>query len=170
MAPVMEHVGIEAAAPQARMEGAGDFTVTAAAVAQIVQLTHKRKAEGKATTYDLAFVADSQDLVAFDRVPAEERPAWLHRFWEDRDIESLRPRGSRLREHYRRIGVARDSFRILSYPRQYELNELWVNRDAEYDDRGLMYIRHGPPDLTADAVRAGACPILHGSIAGRTET
>jgi hypothetical protein len=54
--------------------------------------------------------------------------------------------------------VARDSFRLLVYPRQYELNELWVNRDAEYDDRGLMYIRHGPPDLTAEAVRAGACP------------
>jgi GWxTD domain-containing protein len=108
--------------------------------------------------YDIAFVADSQELAAFDRLPRAQRPAWLRRFWEDRDIESLRPRGSRLREHYRRIGVARDSFRLLSYPRQYELNELWVNRDAEYDDRGLMYIRHGPPDRTADAVRAGACP------------
>ncbi len=108
--------------------------------------------------YDLAFLADSAELAAFDKLPARERPAWLQRFWEDRDIESLHPRGSRLREHYRRIGVARDSFRILSYPRQYELNELWVNRDAEYDDRGLMYIRHGPPDRTAEAVRAGACP------------
>jgi len=108
--------------------------------------------------YDLAFVADSQELGAFDQLPADQRPGWLRRFWDDRDIESLRPRGSRLREHYRRIGVARDSFRLLSYPRRYELNELWVNRDAEYDDRGLMYIRHGPPDLTADAVRAGACP------------
>jgi GWxTD domain-containing protein len=108
--------------------------------------------------YDLAFVADSQELGAFDRLPPAQRPAWLRRFWEDRDIESLHPRGSRLREHYRRIGVARASFRLLSYPRQYELNELWVNRDAEFDDRGLMYIRHGPPDLTAEAVRAGACP------------
>ena len=108
--------------------------------------------------YDLAFVADSQELAAFDRLPPAQRAAWLQRFWEDRDIESLRPRGSRLREHYRRIGVARDSFRLLSYPRQYELNELWVNREAEYDDRGLMYIRHGPPDLTAGAIRAGACP------------
>jgi GWxTD domain-containing protein len=108
--------------------------------------------------YDIAFVADSQELKAFDRLPPARRPAWLHRFWEDRDLEDLRARGSRLREHYRRIGVARDSFRLLTYPRQYELNELWVNRDAEYDDRGLMYIRHGPPDATASAVRAGACP------------
>jgi GWxTD domain-containing protein len=107
---------------------------------------------------DLAFVADSQELAAFDRVTARDRPQWLRRFWEDRDLESLHPRGSRLREHYRRIGVARTQFRLLSYPRQYELNELWINRDAEYDDRGLMYIRHGEPDATAGAVRSGTCP------------
>ena len=29
---------------------------------------------------------------------------------------------------------------------------------AEYDDRGLVFIRHGPPDQTAEAVRSGACP------------
>ncbi|HEX6434762.1 MAG TPA: GWxTD domain-containing protein [Gemmatimonadales bacterium] len=108
--------------------------------------------------YDIAFVADSQELSAFDRLQPASRPAWLQRFWEDRDLEDLRPRGSRLREHYRRIGVARERFRLLSYPRQYELNELWINRHAEYDDRGLVYIRHGEPDATASAVRAGACP------------
>lgn len=108
--------------------------------------------------YDIAFVADSQELSAFDRLQPSARTAWLHRFWEDRDLEDLRPRGSRLREHYRRIGAARDRFRLLSYPRQYELNELWVNRDAEFDDRGLVYIRHGEPDATASAARTGACP------------
>jgi GWxTD domain-containing protein len=107
---------------------------------------------------DLTFVADSGELAAFDRLLPAARPAWLRHFWEARDLESLRPRGSRLQEHYRRIGVARERFRLLSYPRQYELNELWVNREAEYDDRGLMYIRHGEPDATASAVRAGACP------------
>jgi GWxTD domain-containing protein len=107
---------------------------------------------------DLTFVADSGELRGFDSLPAAGRPGWLRRFWEQRDLESLRPRGSRLREHYRRIGVARERFRLLSYPRQYELNELWINRDAEYDDRGLVYIRHGEPDTTVSAVRTGACP------------
>ena len=107
---------------------------------------------------DLAFVADSQELTAFDKVAAKDRPSWLRRFWEDRDLESLHRRGSRLREHYRRIGVARARFRLLSYPRHYELNELWVNREAEYDDRGLVYIRHGEPDASAEAVRGGTCP------------
>jgi GWxTD domain-containing protein len=108
--------------------------------------------------HDLAFVADSQELGAFDRLRSGNRAAWLRRFWENRDLETLRPRGSRLREHYRRIGVARERYRLLTYPRQYELNELWINRDAEYDDRGLVYIRHGEPDATASAVRGGACP------------
>ena len=107
---------------------------------------------------DLALLADSGELKEFDRVPAAARPGWLRRFWEQRDLESIRPRGSRLKEHYHRIGVARERFRLLTYPRQYELNELWVNREAEYDDRGLVYIRHGEPDATATAKQAGACP------------
>jgi iron-sulfur cluster assembly protein len=46
----MEHVGIQAAAPVARVEQeAGEFQVTEAAVAQIGRLTEKRKAEGKPT-------------------------------------------------------------------------------------------------------------------------
>ena len=108
--------------------------------------------------YDIGFVADSQEVSAFDRQQPTRRAAWLRRFWEDRDLEDLRPRGSRLREHYRRIGVARQRYRLLVYPRQYELNELWINRDAEFDDRGLVYIRHGEPDATASATRPGACP------------
>lgn len=106
---------------------------------------------------DIAFVADSAELAAYNAT-GMKRPAWLRRFWEERDLESLRPRGTRLREHYRRIGTARERFRLLSYPRHYELNELWRNREAEYDDRGLVYIRHGEPDQTASAVRGGACP------------
>jgi GWxTD domain-containing protein len=108
--------------------------------------------------YDVALIADTVELRSFDSLPAAGRPAWLRSFWEQRDLESLHERGTRLREHYARIGLARERFRILSYPRQYELNELWINRDAEYDDRGLVYIRHGEPDTTVSAVRTGACP------------
>ncbi len=107
---------------------------------------------------DVALVAEPAELKAFDNLAAPARPAWLRGFWEKRDLDDVRPRGSRLREHYRRIGAARQRFRLLSYPRQYEQNELWINRDAEYDDRGLVFIRHGEPDTTVSALRAGACP------------
>lgn len=107
---------------------------------------------------DLALFADSAEMAAFDAQPAAGRAEWLRAFWEDRDLESLRPRGSRLVEHYRRIGEARLRYRLLVYPRRYELDELWQNPDAEYDDRGLIFIRHGFPDDTAAATRPGACP------------
>ena len=45
----MEHVGIQAAAPVARVELQGEFSVTPAAIAQIGRLTEKRKQEGKPT-------------------------------------------------------------------------------------------------------------------------
>ena len=107
---------------------------------------------------DIAFIADSAELVSYDALSPGTRSGWLRRFWEERDLESLKPRGTRVADHYERIGSARLRFRLLTYPRRYELDELWVNRAAEFDDRGLIYIRHGMPDDTASAVRAGACP------------
>ncbi|HEU4801112.1 MAG TPA: hypothetical protein VFS94_10800 [Gemmatimonadales bacterium] len=112
----------------------------------------------EALSHDLAFVADSAELDSFALLPPAERAGWLRSFWEDRDLEALQTRGTRLADHYERIGYARQNYRLLTYPRRYELNELWQNPDAEYDDRGLMYIRHGMPDDTAAALRAGACP------------
>lgn len=108
--------------------------------------------------HDIAWIADSSELAGFDSTTPATREDWLRDFWEQRDVEALRPRGARLAEHYRRVGFAKEHFRILVMDRKYELNELWVNRLAPFDDRGLIYIRHGEPDDTAAAVRAGACP------------
>jgi len=107
---------------------------------------------------DIAWIADTAELAGFDSTTPATRSRWLRGFWEQRDVEALRPHGARLAEHYRRLGFAREHFRILDMDRKYELNELWVNRTAPFDDRGLIYIRHGEPDDTASAVRAGACP------------
>ncbi|HEU5049127.1 MAG TPA: GWxTD domain-containing protein, partial [Gemmatimonadales bacterium] len=107
---------------------------------------------------DIALIADSAELAAFDALGPSPRAGWLREFWERRDLESLKPRGARLSEHYARMATARAHFRLLTYPRRYELNELWVNRDAEFDDRGLIFIRHGAPDDSVSATRAGACP------------
>ncbi len=112
----------------------------------------------EALGHDLAFVADSAELDSFAQLQPAERATWLRSFWEGRDLDALQDRGTRLADHYERIGYARQNYRLLTYPRRYELNELWQNPHAEYDDRGLMYIRHGMPDDTAAALRAGACP------------
>jgi GWxTD domain-containing protein len=108
--------------------------------------------------HDLSFIADSAELRQLGETPAADRPRWLRTFWESRDLESLRPRGSRLAEHYRRLAFARAHYRLRTFPRRYETYELWRNGAVEFDDRGMIYLRHGPPDDSAAAVRYGACP------------
>lgn len=112
----------------------------------------------EALGHDIAFIADSAELDSFNLLEPSQRAGWLRAFWEGRDLEELQARGTRLADHYERIGYARQNYRLLTYPRRYELNELWQNPHAEYDDRGLIFIRHGMPDDTAAALRAGACP------------
>lgn len=107
---------------------------------------------------DIESIADSAESSEVQRVTRKERPAWLRRFWEERDLASLRPRGSRLYEHYRRLAYARAHYRLRRYPRRYETYELWRNPTSEFDDRGLIYLRHGAPDDSASAVRFAACP------------
>ncbi len=102
---------------------------------------------------DIALIADSAALdTLVDTLDTRNRPDRLRQFWETRDVRSLRERGSRLREHYRRIGYALAHYRLRTYPRRYETFELWRNPRAPFDDRGLIYVRHGPPDESATAI------------------
>ncbi|HLS48082.1 MAG TPA: GWxTD domain-containing protein, partial [Gemmatimonadales bacterium] len=109
--------------------------------------------------YDLDFIADSAERAELDALGRTQRLAWFENFWRSRDLESLHPAGSRLAEHYARLAHARRHFRLMRYPRAYETFELWRNPDAEFDDRGLIYVRHGPPDDSASMAFA-ACPNL----------
>ena len=104
---------------------------------------------------DLFWIAAPDELAAFDALASpEERVAWLGRFWERRDAEEARERGERLAEHYRRWFHARRSFRLVTRHRHYDITETYRSTQAEFDDRGIIYIRHGPPDDRA----AYLCP------------
>ena len=65
---------------------------------------------------DLAFVADSGELEAFDAATGEEREGLLRTFWTERDHRDLQPEGSRLVEHYRRLAYARRHYRPAYQP------------------------------------------------------
>ena len=89
-------------------------------------------------------VADSV-LAAFDSARGPERAAVLRRFWDDRARIELRSLEERLREHYRRLQYARRNF-ALSITRRHQF---WTcpyrSGSMEFDDRGIIYIRHGEP-------------------------
>jgi GWxTD domain-containing protein len=99
---------------------------------------------------DLSWIADSAELTAFDaqRDP-EHRVAWLGEFWSRRDVAEAREVGERLAEHYRRWFYARRSFRLVSRHRHYDITERYRSPQVEFDDRGVIYLRHGDPDRRA---------------------
>ena len=99
---------------------------------------------------DLSWIADSAELAAFDALPdPPARAAWLEAFWTQRDVVEARDVGERLAEHYRRWFYARRSFRLVSRHRHYDITEVYRAKQVEFDDRGVIYLRHGEPDRRA---------------------
>jgi len=99
---------------------------------------------------DLSWIADSAELRAFDALPdPPARARWLEAFWTRRDVVEARDAGERLAEHYRRWFYARRSFRLVSRHRHYDMTEVYRAKQVEFDDRGVIYLRHGEPDRRA---------------------
>ncbi len=129
-------------------EGRAAYTAGAQAATSAVSLRLFRT--------DLSYVATAGELAAFDSLatPAA-RARWLERFWTRRDVVEAREPGERLAEHYRRWFYARRSFRLVSRHRHYDITERYRAAQTEFDDRGVIYIRHGDPDRRAQYSSAG---------------
>ncbi len=105
---------------------------------------------------DVAWLASDAQLAEFDGLagPAE-RADWLRRFWVTRDQDDVREVGDRLAEHNRRWLYVQRNFRLVSRRRHYDIAETYRNTQTDIDDRGIIYLRHGPPDDRASFV----CPL-----------
>ena len=79
----------------------------------------------------IRLVSSSGEYDEFIETPEVERPAFLRRFWNDRDPDLSTPVNERRLEHYRRVWHALTEF---SQGRQ------------PWDVRGEVYIRFGEPD------------------------
>jgi GWxTD domain-containing protein len=95
---------------------------------------------------DLSFIMDDSLLRKFDGAKPEARVADVRKFWDVRDRDELHRPGERLREHYRRLDYAARNFRLVTVNRQYNMEERYRSTQVEYDDRGVIWIRQGPPD------------------------
>ena len=99
---------------------------------------------------DLSVVAHHDELAPFDGFTSPApRAAWLERFWLQRDVAEARDPGERLGEHYRRWFYAWHNFRLVSRHRHYDITERYRADQLDFDDRGVIYLRHGPPDKRA---------------------
>lgn len=98
---------------------------------------------------DIALIAPDSVLAAFDAARGDARGALLRGFWDLRDRSDLRTRGSRLAEHQRRYFYARRNFFLAGTHRHYDIVERFRSGSKDFDDRGVIYLRHGAPDARA---------------------
>jgi len=107
---------------------------------------------------DLATIASDSVLREFDHSTGTFRQAYLRQFWGERDRIELRADGERLREHYRRLFYARKNFRLTSLHRHYDIVERYRSGNRDFDDRGVIYLRHGAPSSRATYAAPGLEP------------
>jgi GWxTD domain-containing protein len=107
---------------------------------------------------DLATIAPDSVLAEFDQERGSHRAEYLKQFWTDRDQLDLRGSGERLREHYRRLFYARKNFQLASNNRHYDIVERYRSGSRDFDDRGVIYIRHGEPSTRATYAAPGLEP------------
>jgi GWxTD domain-containing protein len=104
----------------------------------------------------LRWIAAPEELAAFDRASPDSVAAVLHRFWERRDAVDARRPGERLAEQFRREQYAQEHFALVS--RRRNLDVSFAFRDtsqSDYDDRGIIYLRHGEPAERAQYAAQG---------------
>jgi GWxTD domain-containing protein len=108
---------------------------------------------------DLSWVASPADLAAYDTLATgSTRVVWLQRFWDRRDAADARDAGERLAEHYRRWFYVHQNFRLATRHRHYDITDVYRTTQREFDDRGLIYLRHGEPDRRAFYAKPGIEP------------
>ena len=107
---------------------------------------------------DLGTIATDSVLAEFDEQRGAHRAAYLRTFWGERDRLELRADGERLREHYRRLFYARKNFQLTANNRHYDIVERYRSGSRDFDDRGVIYIRHGEPASRASYAAPGLEP------------
>ncbi len=124
---------------------------------------------------DLSWVATPRELSRFDSLPPDSVAAFIRRFWEKRDVQELRPEGSRLQEHLRRWVYVSQNFRVPDPGRRTAYREVFIPYNGQpcqerganslddydyteparlggyrspervFDHRAIVYMRHGQP-------------------------
>ena len=68
----------------------------------------------------------------------DQKKLFFRKFWKSRDPSPTTEFNERLVEHYRRLNYAKQNYTM--------------KQTKGYDDRGIVYVKHGKPDEFADLV------------------
>lgn len=127
----------------------------------------KTKVDAELVFEDFKYVFTNEEYREYRLLTqAEEWRAFYRKMWSKRNPMPAASINARLTEHYRRFEVAEqhyvfdgirsrfnnpDKLSYFSFPEIYDLNH-------EFNDKGLIYLRHGPPDDTAFNVGQNSVP------------
>ena len=81
---------------------------------------------------DIAPVASAEDTAALRRLPVAEQAEFVRRFWAANDPDPVTRENEARLEYWSRVSQAYFLF--------------YDNRRREWDERGEIYVRYGPPD------------------------
>ena len=79
---------------------------------------------------DLSWVATPRELARYDSLPADSVGAWIGHFWSKRDVQELRPDGSRLQEHLRRWVYVNETLSRAGPGRRTAYKEVFIPHDG----------------------------------------
>lgn len=97
---------------------------------------------------DLRALLTKREIEAWAKMELGARARFLREFWDMRAALGGVDVTERLAEHYRRLTFARQRYYRASKfgaPASNELRMLPFSQRSDYDDRGVIYIRHGAP-------------------------
>lgn len=99
---------------------------------------------------DLRGILTAEELNDWMGLPPSGRSDWIRRKWEWRAAMAGIAISERLAEHHQRLKHISTAYRRRSHRGAHASGATW-NRNSDapqpFDDRGLIYLRHGPPDV-----------------------
>jgi len=117
--------------------------------------------EFKAYFDEVLILANEQEHEQFAETGPEEAEKFFRAFWLKRDYELGLSPGMRLVQHYFRINVADSLYRVpfsTRSPAILPIVEYFPEESVPYDDRGVIFIRHGQPDRIVKHTGEGLHP------------
>jgi GWxTD domain-containing protein len=100
---------------------------------------------------DVKVVLSRDETDELAELDAAARRAWLQTWWQAAADRALVSRDERLAEHYRRLAHVERSYALM-IPQRRHYSAISAYRPREqsgFDDRGVVYLRHGEPDDVA---------------------
>ncbi|HEY0306126.1 MAG TPA: GWxTD domain-containing protein, partial [Longimicrobiales bacterium] len=93
---------------------------------------------------EIAIIATTQEMLTVTQGDFAKRREALRLFWKKRSVRDAVSPEARVLEHYRRMHYARQTYGP-PVPYFNVFGRKRVGLEAEMDDRGLIYVRFGPP-------------------------